>query len=213
MTFHTVCCEANLKPTYHPFWECFPVTNIFLSITPDILHQLQQGIFKYLIRWLIKLWSEEIDVHCSHLLPNHNTQHFYKGITMLSNLTGQEHKDISHIILGLVVDLPLPENRSTVHLIHAVWALLDFFYLSQYSVHSTESLDALEDALCQFHEDKDIFIELRIRQHFNLLKLHSLSHDSLRNTTGQHNPCRLQVWVSWVQVWVGVWSPITNLYP
>jgi hypothetical protein len=72
MTFHTACREANLKPTYRPFWEHFPFTNIFLSIMPDILHQLQQGIFKYLIRWLIKLWSEEIDVHCSCLLPNHN---------------------------------------------------------------------------------------------------------------------------------------------
>ncbi|KAN0134253.1 hypothetical protein V8E53_008025 [Lactarius tabidus] len=175
-TFHAVCREANLKPTYRPFWEHFPFTNIFLSITPDILHQLQQGIFKYLIRWLIKLWSEEIDAHCSRLPPNHNARHFYKGITMLSNLTGQEHKDISCIILGLVVDLPLLENQSTACLIRAVRALLDFFYLSQYSVHSTESLDALEDALCRFHEDKDIFIELRIRQHFNLPKLHSLSH-------------------------------------
>ncbi|KAN0135781.1 hypothetical protein V8E53_006421 [Lactarius tabidus] len=175
-TFHAACREANLKPTYRPFWERFPFTNIFLSITPDILHQLQQGIFKYLIRWLIKLWSEEIDARCSHLPPNHNARHFYKGITMLSNLTGQEHKDISRIILGLVVDLPLPENRSTARLIRAVRALLDFFYLSQYSVHSTESLDALEDALRRFHEDKDIFIELGIRQHFNLPKLHSLSH-------------------------------------
>ncbi|KAN0128003.1 hypothetical protein V8E53_014180 [Lactarius tabidus] len=176
-TFHTVCHEANLKPMYRPFWERFPFTNIFLSITPDILHQLQQGIFKYLIRWLIKLWSEEIDTHCSCLLPNHNTQHFYKGITMLSNLTGQEHKDINCIILGLMVDLPLPENRSTAHLIRAVQVLLDFFYLSQYSVHSMESLDALEDALCRFHEDKDIFIELGIRQHFNLLKLHTNNYN------------------------------------
>jgi len=39
-----------------------------------------------------------------------------------------------------------------------------------------ESLDALEDALCQFHENKDIFIELGIWQHFNLPKLHSLTH-------------------------------------
>ena len=95
---------------------------------------------------------------------------------MLLNLTGQEHKDISRIILGLVVDLPLPENQSTACLICAVQVLLDFFYLSQYSVHSMESLDTLEDALRQFHENKDIFIELGIQQHFNLPKMHSLTH-------------------------------------
>lgn len=94
---------------------------------------------------------------------------------MLSNLTGQEHKDICCIILGLVADLTLPGNQSA-RLTHAVQALLDFIYLSQYSVHTTESLNALDDALRRFHEDKDIFIELRARQHLNLPKLHSLTH-------------------------------------
>lgn len=47
--FHAVASEANLKPTYHPFWEHLPFTNIFLSIMPDVLHQLLQGIVKHLV--------------------------------------------------------------------------------------------------------------------------------------------------------------------
>ncbi|KAJ6565412.1 hypothetical protein B0H10DRAFT_1842561, partial [Mycena sp. CBHHK59/15] len=31
---------------YHPFWEGLPYTNIFQAISPDILHQLYQGIVK-----------------------------------------------------------------------------------------------------------------------------------------------------------------------
>ena len=174
--FHAAAREANFKPTYHPFWERLAFTNIFLSITPDVLHQLLQGIVKHVVCWLDVLGSEEIDARCRRLPPNHNAQHFYKGITGLSTLTGQEHKDICRILLGLVIDLPLPGVRYSACLTGAVRALLDFIYLSQYSVHTTESLSALDAALRQFHAEKDIFIDLGVQEHFNLPKLHSLTH-------------------------------------
>ena len=54
--FHRACRDAGLKPVYHPFWEMLPLADIFLSITPDILHQLLQGMMKYLVKWLIKVF-------------------------------------------------------------------------------------------------------------------------------------------------------------
>ena len=50
--FHVACHEARLKPVYHPFWQKLPLANIFLLITPDVLHQLLQGIMKHLVSWL-----------------------------------------------------------------------------------------------------------------------------------------------------------------
>jgi len=47
--FHAACREAGLKPVFHPFWKTFPLVDIYLSITPDILHQLLQGVMKHLI--------------------------------------------------------------------------------------------------------------------------------------------------------------------
>ena len=175
-TFHATCHEADFKPTYHPFWERLPFTDIFLSITPDILHQIHQGVARHLLRWLASLGAEEINARCSHLPLNHNARHFQKGIIGLSRLSGQEHKDISRIVLGVVVDLPLSGRQSSARLTCAVRALLDFMYLAQYSVQTTATLNALKDALCRFHEEKDIFVELGVREHFNIPKFHSLAH-------------------------------------
>jgi len=55
-------------------------------------------------------------------------------------------------------------------------AILDFCYYAQLHVHSSESLDALEGSLAAFHANKDILEELKIREHFNIPKLHQLSH-------------------------------------
>ncbi|KAI0062769.1 hypothetical protein BV25DRAFT_1870210 [Artomyces pyxidatus] len=192
--FHCACREARIKPVYHPFWEGFPFTDIFVSITPDILHQMYQGVVKHLIGWLKQpevFGDIKIDARCRRLPPNHNTRLFTKGITKLSRVSGTEHKDMCRILLGLVVDLRLPDNASPVRVIRAVRALLDFLYLAQYESHTTETLRALNNALDQFHENKDVFTELGVREHFNIPKLHSLIHYAnsieLFGTTDNYN--------------------------
>ncbi|KAI0055661.1 hypothetical protein BV25DRAFT_1815297 [Artomyces pyxidatus] len=186
------CQAAGIKPVFQPFWEDLPYSNVFTSITPDILHQLYQGMIKHLLLWLKKAFGpEEIDARCRRLPRNHNLRHFSAGISHLSRVSGQEHKDICRILLGLVVDLRLPGNVSTIRLVRAVRGLLDFLYLSQYPSHSTETLAYLDDALVRFHANKSIFTVIGIREHFNLPKLHSLLHytPSIRlfGTTDNYN--------------------------
>lgn len=72
-SFHEACKEAGIKPVFEPFWEKLPYSNVFQSITPDILHQLYQGILKHIKSWVISAYgSIEIDARCCHLPPNHN---------------------------------------------------------------------------------------------------------------------------------------------
>ena len=60
--FHWTCREARLKPIVHPFWATFPLTDVFIWITPDILHQMLQGVMKHLIGWLTDIFgSSAID--------------------------------------------------------------------------------------------------------------------------------------------------------
>ena len=129
--FTKACKEAGIKPLTHPFWLDLPFTNIYLVITPDILHQLYQGVMKHLIAWLQAACGEdEIDARCRRLPPNHNLRHFANGISTMSRITGKEHQDICRDLLGLVVGLRLPGSVSSVKLVRATRALLDFLYIA-----------------------------------------------------------------------------------
>ncbi|THU75480.1 hypothetical protein K435DRAFT_604719, partial [Dendrothele bispora CBS 962.96] len=57
-------------------------------------------------------------------------------------------------------------------------ALLDFLYIACYPIHSDKSLALLEQSLAAFHTNRKIFVELRVREHFDLPKLHFLCHYS-----------------------------------
>jgi hypothetical protein len=93
--YKAACEQVGLKPVYQPFWADLPYSDIFMAMTPDILHQLYQGIVKHLLAWLKTVYSPaEIDARCQRLSPNHNIRLFLNGITHLSRLTGREHADI-----------------------------------------------------------------------------------------------------------------------
>ncbi|KAG1807487.1 uncharacterized protein BJ212DRAFT_1303449 [Suillus subaureus] len=144
---------------------------------PDVLHQLYQGIIKHLIKWIKEACSEpEIDAHCHRLPPNHNIRLFLKGISNLSHVSGMEHNQICHFLLSIVTGIQLPGNLNNACLTHAIHAILDFLYLTQYPSHTDQTLVLLDDALTHFHDNKDIFLDLGIRSNFNLPKLHSFCH-------------------------------------
>ena len=190
--FHATCRELGLKPVFHPFWESFPLTDIFVSITPDILHQLLQGMMKHLIGWLVGIFGPAaIDARCKAIPPSHKILLFTKGIATLSRISGHEHKKMCSILLGLVVDLPIPGGRDSSRVIKAVRALLDFLFLAQFPSHTSDTIRRLEDCLSAFHNNKEVFIDLGVRENFNIPKLHSLAHyaPSIRlfGTTDNYN--------------------------
>ncbi|KAJ6567632.1 hypothetical protein DFH09DRAFT_1081075 [Mycena vulgaris] len=146
------CKDTGIKPVFHPFWEGLPYANIFRAISPDVLHQLCQGIVKHLISWLKSCCGEaEIDARCRCLPPNHNIWLFMSGISNLSHVTRKEHDQISRFFLGIIVDIRLPDNLSPNRLLGAVRGILDFVYQS-------------------------IFVDLGVRNDFNLPKLHYCKH-------------------------------------
>ena len=190
--YNMFCKSAGIKPVVHPFWESLPYTHIYQALTPDILHQLHQGVVKHLISWLVaEFGSVELDARCRTMPPNHNIRHFSKGISKLKRASGNEHAAIGKILLGLIAGIPLSNGHSPNKLLRATRAILDFLYLAQLPSHNDETLQDLDDALVTFHANKSIFIDLGIREDFNLPKLHSLLHyvSSIRlfGTTDNYN--------------------------
>ncbi|KAF8342437.1 hypothetical protein F5887DRAFT_1283804 [Amanita rubescens] len=171
------CKELRFKPIPGPFWAPLPFVDIFQAITPDILHQLHQGVLKHVIKWLVKSYGgAEIDARCQRLVPNHHIRIFKGGISGLSRLTGKEHAMIGHIILGVIADMSLPNGFDATRLLRAVRALLDFMFIAQLPIISTRHLFIMDQALDTFHKNKQIFVDLGIRDKFNIPKLHACLH-------------------------------------
>ncbi|KAH9075024.1 hypothetical protein EDB83DRAFT_2515877 [Lactarius deliciosus] len=103
----------------------------------------------------------------------------------------QEHKEMCRILLGLIVDLPLPSGQVTSRIVRSIHALLDFLYLAQLPSQTTDTITRLDEALARFHSNKAVFVDLGVREHFNIPKFHSLMHYStsiaLFGTTDNYN--------------------------
>ncbi|KZT33782.1 hypothetical protein SISSUDRAFT_992677, partial [Sistotremastrum suecicum HHB10207 ss-3] len=171
-----------------PFWADFPHTNIHGVTTPDILHQLYQGMIKHVIGWLKKIVGvAELNNRFMRIPSASGLRHFASGISALANVTGSEHRDISRQLLACL------HGAVDDDVLRATRALLDFTYLAQYKSHSEETLQYMQEALDLFHANKIAFFKAQGRKSrtFNFPKLHALQHyiDAIREygTTDNYN--------------------------
>ena len=170
--FHDHCMSHEVAGGVpQPFWTGFPLCNIHQTITPDVLHQLYQGVLKHLIGWCQRILTpQQLDQRIRCLPPGFGVRRFKNGISALSQISGPERKNMAKILLGCLVG-SIPTRG-----VYAVTALLDFIYLAQYTAHNKETLGYLEDALTRFHKYRDYFIQTSTREDFNIPKFHSLLH-------------------------------------
>ncbi|KAJ7223235.1 hypothetical protein GGX14DRAFT_351944, partial [Mycena pura] len=162
-----------------PFWKDLPHANIFKCFTPDLLHQLHKGMFKdHVVSWATssidgtKKESEaELDERFK-VMPDHpHLRHFKRGISLVSQWTGNEYKHMERVFLGAL------NGTAETRVVLAVRGILDFIHYAHFETHTDESLALLHEAWLLFHANKDVFIDLEIRTDFDgIPKLHKMIH-------------------------------------
>ncbi|KAJ6452581.1 hypothetical protein C8R45DRAFT_1193590 [Mycena sanguinolenta] len=157
----TSAFEADgLREVYSPFWADLPHSYIFASFAPDLLHQIHKDVFKdHLVKWCTKI----VDARFKAMNAFAGLRHFKKRISSISQWMGAEHKEMARVFVGVLAGAVDPRVLTVVR------ALIDFIYYAQLQSHTSRTLDA-------FHAGKDVFVELGIREHFNIPKFHALQH-------------------------------------
>ncbi|KAJ7438105.1 hypothetical protein B0H11DRAFT_1884753 [Mycena galericulata] len=172
--------SQNLRPI-NPFWADFPHCDIFSCMTPDMLHEIHNGVFgDHVVTWSSAATTglgPEIDLRFCAMAPHPTLRHFKKGITLTSQWTGAEHKNMEKVYLGVLANATEPRVQL------AVRGLLDFTHYAHFETHCDESLAQMDAAWAAFHANKAVFIDLGIREHFDINKLHKLKHytDAIRS--------------------------------
>lgn len=167
--------QLHLKPVW-PWWGDVLYMNLATCFTPDLLHQLYQGVFKtHLLRWMKYLVGTQMLNERLVAMPMATgMRHFTKGLTGIGQWTGCESKQLMSQFVPIVV------GDLTSEVAEMVLALMNFMFRAHGSSMTETDIVELEKDLQRFHSLKDALVARGVYKSSDrfdgIPKLHMLRH-------------------------------------
>ncbi|KAF8952213.1 hypothetical protein BDZ97DRAFT_1909427 [Flammula alnicola] len=148
-----------LNGVHRPFWRDYPLAEPSAFLTSEPLHHWHKQFWDHDAKWCINaLGGPEIDFRFSVLHPHTGFRHFKEGISQLKQVTGREHRDVQRYIVSVISQAVPPK------FLIAIRALIDFRYLAQSKVITEDTCDKIQNALQEFHDNKQAIIDAGARR-------------------------------------------------
>ncbi|KAI6041980.1 hypothetical protein EDC04DRAFT_2892494 [Pisolithus marmoratus] len=159
----------QLNSIVEPFWKLWPLSDPSEFITPEVLYHFHQMFWDHDVKWCITVMGAvELDFHFSLIQTLVGYHTFNKEISKLKQVTGHDHCAVQHYIIAAVA-------RSVLcNFLTAVRALLDFHYLSQVPLFTSQSIGRVASALQEFHDHKGAIVSWGVHTHWQIPKLELL---------------------------------------
>ncbi|KAG1886268.1 hypothetical protein F4604DRAFT_1917999 [Suillus subluteus] len=163
--FQKAAKALNLSGVHMPYWcdWIYACPSVFLR--GEILHTCFKFFTDHPLKWVKEsVGAYELDT-CFIIQHNQvGTCHFMKGIMHVKQMMGHGYRDIECTIVASIAGAISPR------FICAIRGLIDFIHLTQNPVHSPQSLQAMTQALLDFHSFKDASVTAEARKGKNSIK-------------------------------------------
>jgi hypothetical protein len=169
--------DANTKPADDELLSCLVHRgfNVFRHVPcivsdlpkPDLLHTMQTGMLHYLQKWMFHFMKTHERLEKNNAIwlsvpAYHNLTPKTESYEEVSQWNGKEMKEMSWYLLGVVTKSlqgGRPAQRPIFNRpIECARALLEFYIYTQYESRNDATLSDMEDALCRFHNFRNVFL-------------------------------------------------------
>ncbi|KAG8775121.1 hypothetical protein FRC12_001662 [Ceratobasidium sp. 428] len=167
----------GIRPT-HPFWADLPYVDISTCMAPDLLHQLDRGVFgDHMIKWTKAILTpNELDRRTKGMPRFQGLRHFAQGTSVISQWTGKEAKALGRTYLTIVAG-------EDPKLVKAARSISDFMARAHKHEVTDSDLAAMKEDILDFNRAKKVFVDpthkelLPDEERFNAIpKIHGLTH-------------------------------------